>query len=299
MWIKASCRLSENAYLLTTAVSSHLFIADESTALIDASISGAAPRLIEELRSSMFEGQLLNYILLTHAHFDHIAGVPQLRREWPNAQLVVSRETAAILAERDKLEGFYARDERCSAALGFSSDISKEDWISAFKVDRILGDGDSLQLGEGVELKLITVPGHTEDSVAYLLRPDGIVASGEALGSYQGRDRVGCCFTQNYYDYVASLDKIAGLDVSMLCLPHSGVITGDLARRYLADARVTAERLYHDMKIRLEQGAIVDEVVDAILPEWIEISMAPEGPFANEQRETLAQMARTVAATIV
>ena len=298
MWIKASCRLSENVFLLATQVSTHFLVSDDLTALTDTGISAVHSQLKSEIDAAFFEGQTLNYLLITHSHFDHVGGVPLLRRAFPKIELVVSKETAELLRNRDNLEQTFEKNRACAEAMRAPFDISLDDWCAAFVPERVLGDGDIVKLGEDVEVKVISTPGHTVDACAYMIRPDGAIYGSESLGGYQGRDRVSPCFLQNYHDYVYSLDRISGLDVSIVGLPHAGALTGELARKFLMESRVAAETFYSTVKQRVEQGEIVDEILAEILIDWQEQNVAPEGPFIAEQKETLREMIKVAAGAV-
>ena len=173
---------------------------------------------------------------------------------------------------------------------------SRSSWQAACKVDRLLGDGDSIDLGGGVAVKAVFVPGHTEDSTCYFVRSDGALAGGEALGDYRGRDHIYPCFGSSYKDYVSSLDKVSGLDVKVLGLPHSGALSGELAQKYLADLRVNADKLRQGIRERLDAGETVDEVFAVYLPEWKLQGISPEGPFVAAQEDSLRAAIRAVSA---
>jgi glyoxylase-like metal-dependent hydrolase (beta-lactamase superfamily II) len=295
MWIKSSGPLTENVYQLTTAVSTHFLIGGECAALIDSGVSATHERLVSELKKYLGDSSELKYVFLTHAHFDHIGGVPFLRQYAPHMQLLASPLTAQLLSDAALLQHFYRRNAEVAAAMQVPFEISEGDWAQALKVDHVLGDGDVIDLGADVDIKLIGCPGHTEDVVAYYVRSDAALSAAEAVGSYDGRDKLYPCFPWSYHNYVISLDRLAGLEVKVLGLPHAGALTGELPSKYLVEARVAADRFAASVRERIEQGELIDEIFSAQLLEWSSQNICPEGPFVEEQAETLREMIRVVA----
>ena len=72
--------LGTNCYILTER-------AAKQTAVIDP--GGDAPRIIEEVRK---KGGELKYILLTHGHYDHVDGLPELAAAFPEAEIYIHRK---------------------------------------------------------------------------------------------------------------------------------------------------------------------------------------------------------------
>ena len=281
MWVRANCQLSENVYQVTTAVSSHFLALGETTALIDSGIDATVSALEEEL-SPLYQGDGgLDYILLTHAHFDHLGGVAQLKKNHPELKLAASTNTVEILSDESQIKSFYEQNKTVSDALNYKSKLKLADWKNALKVDLVLGDGDSIDLGDGVEVKAITCPGHSKDSMAYFILPDALLQAGEAVGGYHGREIIAPAFAYNYQEYLNSLDKLTNLEISGLGLPHSGCLRGDLAKRFLVEQRLEAERFLAEVTERTAQGEMVDGIVESIVPEWQSMGKVPEGPFRS------------------
>ncbi len=295
MWIKSSGPLTENVYQLTTAASTHFLVGGETAALIDSGVSATQGRLIEELQKYLGDPAELEYLCLTHAHFDHVGGIPYLRRYAPHLKIVAAPLTAQLLSQPETLASFYQKNVRVAEAMGVNMELSQDEWCASFKIDRILGDGDSVDLGADVDIKLIGCPGHTEDIVAYYIRSDSALSAGEAVGSYGGRDALAPCFPWSYHNYVISLGRLSGLQIKVLGFPHGGALTGELPSRYLVEARQSADRFAQAVRERIEQGELVDEIASSQLLEWVTQSIAPEGPFVEEQEETLREMVRVVA----
>lgn len=295
MWIRASGKLGENTFQLTTAVSSHLLVCGEVAALVDASVAPLCARLDEEIQTYLKGEFPLRYIFLTHAHFDHLGAIPELRKRHPGVQLVVSPQSAEILSSREFLVEMFEQNKKIADALRSDIGIDLEEWCSAFTADRIVGDGDTISLGDGVEVKVVGLPGHTEDSLAYFILPDGVLCGSEALGVYYGREKLGGIYTSSYDQYIASIDKALRLDVKVLTLPHSGSLTGDLVITYLQSLRFQVEEFTNAIRERLAQGEIIEEIYNSVLPEWLEEDYTPEGPFVGLTRDSLRSMIRVIA----
>lgn len=93
----------------------------------------------------------LRWLLETHAHADHLSAGAWLRRQRPQAQLAIG---AGIVQVQ---QGFVAD---AGLPLEFRRDGSQ--------FDRLFADQEPFQLGQ-LSARVIAVPGHTPDSVAYLI----------------------------------------------------------------------------------------------------------------------------------
>jgi len=296
MWIQTSGLLSDSAYLISTPVSSHLLVEGDVAALIDTGVSALVPTLLEEVEKYLGDLSRLKYICLTHGDFDHVGGLTAIREAIPGVEVVGSPGLAERLAEKAQIEHIVEENNNCNEAFeGSPEALELKACQKALHIDKLLGDGDSIDLGDGVEVKLFFTPGHTDDSVSYFVPSDGILASGEAVGSYRGRDKITPCFTSSYIEYLESLDKLLALDVRALILPHGGALTGELSQKFLTQVRQESERLFGNIKEQLKQGVLVEEVVNTILPEWKSENISPEGPFVKGQFEALTKMVSVVA----
>ena len=91
----------------------------------------------------------LEYILLTHGHYDHITGVRGIS-ELTGAKVVISNEDAPMLSStRLSLAAFCGGSHQ------------------SCKADILVSDRWEILLGESV-IKVISTPGHTKGGVCYL-----------------------------------------------------------------------------------------------------------------------------------
>ncbi|MBQ8212903.1 MAG: MBL fold metallo-hydrolase [Clostridia bacterium] len=138
-----------NCYLLT--VGSH-------AALVDPSAN--AYTLMDAVAQ---KGAILELILLTHGHFDHIVSIDTLR-QYTDAPVMIHEDDAEMLGDSTK-NAFYTffRQER-----------------NYRDADRVLTDGEILKLGDEM-IRVIHTPGHSAGSVCYLCNENQFLLTGDTL----------------------------------------------------------------------------------------------------------------------
>lgn len=131
----------------------------------------------------------LEYILLTHGHFDHIGGVSEISKKY-NAKVVISSVDAPMLSSSKlSLAAF------CGAVHNNSSaDITVE-------------DNDVIELGNS-KIRVISTPGHTSGSVCYMC-DDNLFTGDTMFFCSCGRTDFP---TGSPIDMQSSLNKLASLN---------------------------------------------------------------------------------------
>lgn len=296
MWVRSSGNLGENVFQITTSVTSHFLILGDACALVDCSISAVSDRLIEGCEEVLGENGTVDFLLLTHVDYDTLGGVYALRKRYPQVELIVSPQISELLVNRELLESLHSKNKELSESMNVDFDIKLDDWIESLKVTRIMGDGDAIDLGEDVVVKMIASPGFKDEAVAYFVQPDAALAGCESIGGYGGRDLVMNCFSVDYSKYINSLQRLSALDVKVLGFPHHGALTGELVNNFFMDAQSKALEFRQTVTARIEQGEIIEEIVAALLEDWQAQSIAPRGPFKAEQERTLRDMVKAIAA---
>lgn len=151
--------LGVNCYFVTDQI-------EQCTAVIDP--GGSAPYLIEELKKL---GTRVQYILLTHGHYDHTGAVPELLRAFPEAEVYIHPKDypgpdSMLFPLYSQLGGTDCPNIRFYKAFN--------DW------DVPTPEARQLPLG-GLTIHPIHTPGHSEGSVTLRVTAGGPLFSGDAL----------------------------------------------------------------------------------------------------------------------
>jgi metallo-beta-lactamase class B len=123
-------------------------------ALVDAG-SGApaeAARLLAALAAAGYPPAAVRWVLLTHAHVDHVCGAAAWQRR--GARSLASPAAAARLA---------------AAAPAIWREHPER--LAPLRADRELADGEALDLG-GVRVDCLATPGHTPGGMSYLVETE-------------------------------------------------------------------------------------------------------------------------------
>ncbi len=59
----------------------------------------------------------VRYLTAMHAHFDHVCGIPQLRKMFPSAQVLASAKAKEVMANTKIVSNFFQQDQRMSEVL--------------------------------------------------------------------------------------------------------------------------------------------------------------------------------------
>lgn len=93
----------------------------------------------------------VRWLLETHAHADHLSAAPWLKSRLPGARLGIG--AGIVQVQRHFVPEF-----------GFDGDVP----VDGSQFDHLFADGEHFRLGDA-EARVIAVPGHTPDSIAYLI----------------------------------------------------------------------------------------------------------------------------------
>jgi glyoxylase-like metal-dependent hydrolase (beta-lactamase superfamily II) len=173
-------------------------------------------------------GTRLKWIFCTHTHRDHS----------PAARALKAATGAQVL-------GFAA-----------VPDDGRQD--TEFKPDRALGEGDAVDCGE-FRLRAVHTPGHASNHLCFLLEDRKLLFTGDHV--MQGSTVVISPPDGDMQAYLASLERLLGMDIAQIAPGHGRVIDvpHDEARRLIAH-RLKREQKVVDA-LNVKNPATLDELV--------------------------------------
>lgn len=219
----------------------------EETALIDPTLTIAA----------MAAAPHADRVLITHAHEDHLAGAARYRGH----PIHVHQDDAIGLHGIDGLLTMYGMDRAVEAQW-------RDELLTRFHYvprpdARTFADGHVFELGGGVRIRAIHLPGHTRGHTGFFVEPDEVMVLadvdltgfgpyyGDAWSSLDDWDRtLQRCRTLEARSYVTFHHKgvIAGRDAFLTALADYAAVIPRRERAlldYLATPRTIGELVAH------------------------------------------------------
>jgi len=134
----------------TKGLGAFLFKTSEGHVLMNTGMPSSGPMMVDSIRKLGLRPEDIRLMITGHAHIDH-AGAFAFFKERSGAHLAVMREDVAAMESGDKDDFKYGNDFV----------------YPGVKVDRVLRDGDTIEMGE-VRLTAHHTPGHTRGATTWV-----------------------------------------------------------------------------------------------------------------------------------
>jgi glyoxylase-like metal-dependent hydrolase (beta-lactamase superfamily II) len=189
----------------------------DSITLIDTGSPGSGAEILTVLPG-------LDRIVLTHGHVDHTGSAAELH-DATGALVFAGADDAAVIRGEAAMPPPVFEDWEIPIYERVSADLP--DVAPPVPVDRELHDGDVLDFGGGAEI--LSIPGHTEGSIAIHLPQHGVLFTGDTVANV-GTVMLGT-FNQDRARTAASFQRLAALDVETACFGHGEPIASGAGAR--------------------------------------------------------------------
>jgi glyoxylase-like metal-dependent hydrolase (beta-lactamase superfamily II) len=225
-------------------LSLYLFVGSEQSLLLDVGVDGTAPQgLMPYLAGIGLEPQSIRWAVVSHADVDHFGGIMSLRELSPGAACLAHRLDAPLITDYGAYEARRARGFREPWGLDESPQVLA--WTRSVTregpVDMAVTGGETVDLGDGWEVEIVHLPGHTYGHLAVYDPRSRVLAVADAvLGDMvpHADGRPAFPPTYRYVDsYLATISRCEALRPELLLTAHYPTMRRDGAAEFLARSR--------------------------------------------------------------
>lgn len=243
------CKKADAAFLLD----------DGKTSILYDTGFGFTGECIADNVQAVLGSRQLDYIFLTHSHYDHALGSANVLRRYPTAKVVAGSYAASVFPRDGAKRVMRDLDSKFAQTCGVTDYEFLGDEL---RVDICVDEGDVIQAGD-MEFKVINLPGHTRCCVGFFCEQEGLFLGAETLGVFDGDKTILPIYLVSYADAIASMEKVEKLPIKNMLVPHWGLLNEEKTQFYLANMKPAAEGAAHDVLAALKAGASEEEIVQS------------------------------------
>ena len=261
-------QITKNITLLGSELFNLYLVKGETYAIIEGGVSGIAYPFLQQLSQLNVSPEAISHLVILHSHFDHMMAFPVLKERYPWMKIVTSDLNRATFSSERIIAKIFDSDRKMTLTLmeeGMISEAPTLQPYTFFPLDITVHEGSVLDLGKGVKMKFLEIPGHSPDCVGAFLEDEGLLFCSDGAGFYTPPD----FFRPNYWyrldEAEKSLDKLKAIDPKILCRGHYGAMIGkELVRKHLQMGGLCIEDFKAFVLEKINRGLSVEEITQDV-----------------------------------
>ena len=221
----------------------------ETSILYDTGFGFTGERIAENIEK-VLGTRKLDYILLTHSHYDHALASVKITDKYPDTKVIAGSYAAEIFKRPGAKALMTDLDSKAAQRYGYEACKVDADKL---RVDIPVNDSDIIILGN-ITFRVLNLPGHTRCSVAYYCEEQELLLSCETLGVYNGKDKitpsvlVGCSCT------LESIKRVSELKIKNILAPHIGLLDNEKTSFFLNNMKGATKKAIELVSDCLKNG---------------------------------------------
>jgi len=253
-------KINEDTYLIDInmlgmeKITSIFAVKGGKTALIDGGTFSEAQEIIKSLKD--FGLLPVDYIIISHSHWDHHQAVPALLEEMSGIEVEILAHPKAIPLLKDP------------SRVGYDFGIGT---LLPIKGVKPIKEGDVVDL-EGVKLEVIDTPGHTPDSISLLDTKNKNIFVSDAVADKTDDTTCVPAIMPPSFDpdeYVYTLKKLKKYDFESMCLGHYGMFYGPDVKEILDEARTVYEQVWKFFDDNVDKLWDVEWIANSVIKKFM------------------------------
>jgi glyoxylase-like metal-dependent hydrolase (beta-lactamase superfamily II) len=170
-------QISQNVYQIIIAggVAIYVIAGEQGVTVVDTALNEATVKTLESALATINRKLSdIQNILITHAHMDHVGGLPALQAAVPQARTFAGRRDAAVIRGEEPLS-FPPQSELGLIDRLMGNFVPKT--VPVGRVDQEVKEGDEAIPGWTV----VELPGHSYGQVGYWRASDRVLLAGDVM----------------------------------------------------------------------------------------------------------------------
>ncbi len=252
-------RMSKHLCRLGNRHFGHYLLGRQEAILIECGVSSSIGNLAADWRS-LSDPPTVKSLVVMHAHFDHVCGIPGLKARFPHAPVLASQAAQAVLSKPKVVKGFFQQDRQMRRRLAAEGILPPDPApqppeCETLPVEGTLSEGDRLTIDGHIALQVMEAPGHSPCSLA-LYEPDEQILFVSDAGGFQiSDDRLFPVFFHSYPEYIRTIKRLMALPTRILAIPHERVWMGEKqVQAFFQRALSAAQQGFAEIAAMLAKG---------------------------------------------
>ena len=241
------CQMGDASFLIDDGKTSILY---------DTGFGFTGYAVAENIKKCLGERQL-DYIFLTHSHYDHALGSAYILRRFPSAKVVAGKYEVDIFKRDGAKRVMKELDSKFAKKCGVTDYEFLGDEL---KVDIAVDDGDTVEAGD-MSFEVISLPGHTRCCVGYYFEKEGLLLSNETLGVYDGDRTILPACLVSFSDTISSIKKIEGCRITAIVAPHLGLLNKAQTEYFLDNMKSATQNIAGNFLDSIKRGLRDEDII--------------------------------------
>ena len=244
--------IADHLFMLgTTEYPLFVYRGAQQATIFEGGVSCVGLFMLQQMAALGIGKESVKQVVVTHAHPDHVMAVPMFRQVFAGITVTASDVAAKTLGVEKAMSFFAKVDGALTSSLMKAGRVARDCQPATLTemqiaVDRVVAQGDTIEVDDGVAFEVLETPGHSDCSLSFHEPSSGILIISDATGYFLPDPAYWWPnYFSDYSGYVGSMERLAALDAQVLCLSHNAVIKGaDDVEAYFAGA-IAATKDYH------------------------------------------------------